>query len=169
MGRAFRRYGFEGATMSVLSRETGLGRSSLYHYFPTGKSGMALSALSRVEAFLRDGIGPLLLGGGPVMESGRAAVDAFLRYYEGGSLGCLVGAFSLQDCPPEVTERTRAVTESWIDQFEAFYRRRNADHPRRTASDAIAAIQGALVLSGLRNDNHLLRETLEKYLLTTER
>ena len=35
-----RRDGFEGASLSVLSEATGLGRSSLYHHFPDGKSDM---------------------------------------------------------------------------------------------------------------------------------
>ena len=38
---AFRQYGYEGATLSLLSQASGLGKASLYHYFPGGKSEMA--------------------------------------------------------------------------------------------------------------------------------
>ncbi|MEM8810542.1 MAG: TetR/AcrR family transcriptional regulator, partial [Cyanobacteria bacterium P01_G01_bin.38] len=30
----FRRYGYEGASLSMLSKATGLGKASLYHHFP---------------------------------------------------------------------------------------------------------------------------------------
>jgi TetR/AcrR family transcriptional regulator, lmrAB and yxaGH operons repressor len=165
VSRVFRRHGFEGATMSVLSKETGLGRSSLYHHFPDGKAGMALAALTRVETFLRDKIAPLTQGIEPAQGRGQAMVMLFLDYYENGSLGCIIGAFSLQDCPPEVTIRARAVIELWIDQFAAFYAKTAVADPRRSALDAIAAIQGALVLSALSDEPNLLRFTLESYLV----
>ena len=41
---AFREHGYEGASLSILSQATGLGRSSLYHYFPNGKTDMAQAA-----------------------------------------------------------------------------------------------------------------------------
>lgn len=53
IARTFRRHGYEGASMKLLSQETKFGRSSLYHYFPTGKIGMALAALDQVERFFR--------------------------------------------------------------------------------------------------------------------
>ncbi len=40
----FRRRGYEGATLSVLSRACGLGKASLYHHFPGGKDEMAARA-----------------------------------------------------------------------------------------------------------------------------
>ena len=37
LAEAFRQYGFEGASLSMLSEATGLGNGSLYHFFPGGK------------------------------------------------------------------------------------------------------------------------------------
>lgn len=54
IGRVFRRYGYEGASLSILSRETGLGRSSLHHFFPGGKEDMAMAVLDLAERFVRD-------------------------------------------------------------------------------------------------------------------
>lgn len=45
--RVFREDGYEGASLARLSKATGLGRSSLYHYFPGGKSEMALAVIER--------------------------------------------------------------------------------------------------------------------------
>ena len=38
--QTFRQHGYEGASLSMLSQASGLGRSSLYHYFPNGKKEM---------------------------------------------------------------------------------------------------------------------------------
>src|SRR5262245_55204338 len=46
LAEVFRRHGYEGATLSELARVTGLGKASLYHHFPGGKSEMA-EALAR--------------------------------------------------------------------------------------------------------------------------
>ena len=45
----FRAYGYEGATLSRISKATGLGRASLYHHFPKGKQSMAQAVLNYVN------------------------------------------------------------------------------------------------------------------------
>ena len=42
----FRRYGYEGATLTRLSEATGLGKASLYHHFPKGKEEIAAAVLN---------------------------------------------------------------------------------------------------------------------------
>lgn len=159
VGRTFRRYGYEGATMSLFSQETGLGRSSLYHHFPAGKVGMAHAALDRVEHFLRDDLGPLV-GPGAGGDQGGTVARLLLEHFENGSLGCLLGAFSLQGCPPDVAERVRVVMELWIGQFETLFRNRIDDKARAHAERAVAAIQGALILATIQQDPEPVRCTL---------
>ena len=47
----FRRTGFDGATLSKISEETGLGKASLYHHFPAGKIQMVEDVLRFVIFF----------------------------------------------------------------------------------------------------------------------
>ena len=54
---AFRRKGYDGASLADLSAATGLGRSSLYHYFPGGKEEMARAVLDRADAWPRGAVG----------------------------------------------------------------------------------------------------------------
>ena len=59
----FRRDGYDGASLAQWSAVTGLGKSSLYHHFPGGKSDMALQVLAHMAAGLeRDLLAPT---GGP--------------------------------------------------------------------------------------------------------
>ncbi|HKX35432.1 MAG TPA: TetR/AcrR family transcriptional regulator, partial [Rhizorhapis sp.] len=37
LGEVFREHGFEGASLAIISARTGLGKGSLYHFFPGGK------------------------------------------------------------------------------------------------------------------------------------
>ena len=51
-----RRCGYDGASLAKLSKATGLGKSSLYHYFPAGKDDMVRAVLDHVGSQLRDGL-----------------------------------------------------------------------------------------------------------------
>ena len=73
----FRTSGYDCASLSELSESTGLGRSSLYHYFPGGKQDMAKQVLAHLEAGLRDELfGPLDQPGSPKSKLDSAAPPA---------------------------------------------------------------------------------------------
>ena len=48
----FRYYGYEGATISLLSEATGLKKASLYYHFQGGKEEMAKAVLDYVKNWL---------------------------------------------------------------------------------------------------------------------
>ena len=50
--KTFRTSGYDGASLARLSESTGIGRSSLYHYFPGGKEEMAQAVLAHANAWL---------------------------------------------------------------------------------------------------------------------
>ena len=52
--RVVRRHGYDGASLAELSKATGLGKSSLYHYFPDGKDDMVRAVLEHLESQLRE-------------------------------------------------------------------------------------------------------------------
>ena len=52
----FRTYGYEGATLARISESTGLGRASLYHYFPGGKDEMAREVLGVAQGWLAQNV-----------------------------------------------------------------------------------------------------------------
>ena len=53
LANTFRLHGFEGASLSVISAETGLGKGSLYNFFPGGKEEMARAVLDEVNTWFR--------------------------------------------------------------------------------------------------------------------
>src|SRR3954469_22668198 len=48
LGEVFREHGFEGASLSLIGERTGLGKGSLYLFFPGGKEEMATAVLAEI-------------------------------------------------------------------------------------------------------------------------
>ena len=79
----FRDHGYEGASLTELSRATGLGKSSLYHYFPGGKEDMARAVLDFVDAWFAQNVFAPLQGKGAPRERLQRMLDAMDGLYGG--------------------------------------------------------------------------------------
>lgn len=160
VARCFRRLGYEGASMTLLSEATGLGRSSLYYHFPGGKEEMAQAALDRVEALLSKDISEALSGEGSWKARETAMFDVLSSYYEEGELGCLLGSLSRQDAPEAIATRVRALIQLWIDKLASFIAEQGDAEPRRRAERQVALIQGSLIMSSATCDRTYFQRAL---------
>lgn len=145
----FREVGYEAATLSRLSKATGLVRASLYHYFPDGKEGMAAAVLAHANAWLEERVlGPLAGPGSPAQR-----LDAMARaldgYYAGGRDGCLLGLLSQGDARDLFQEHVRDAMQRWSGAIAALLEDAGlpADISRDRGEDAVIQVQGALVVS----------------------
>lgn len=170
IARAFRRYGYEGTSLSVLSAETGLGRSSLYHYFPGGKADMAMAVLGLAERSVRD---VLMASLSDPTASGHA-VDTFIGhlrdYYDGGTIGCLYGVLTLHDCPPPIGARVAALTRDWMAGLAAYLVVRGDPEAQGNAEKLIRHLQGGLVVALATRDPEQFEAALRdmRSILVTE-
>ncbi|MBI3726093.1 TetR/AcrR family transcriptional regulator [bacterium] len=160
----FRRVGYEGASLSELSRATGLGRASLYHHFPGGKEEMAREVFRWLgEVIASEFVAPLAASGRPRARLERW-VEGVARIYAGGSKSCLLGAMVLGG-GSEIFARELA--EAFRAQLRALERLlveagANPAEARRRAENALGRIQGALVLGrGLQLPRHFRRVLAE--------
>jgi AcrR family transcriptional regulator len=147
--KVFRDYGYEGASLSLISKATGLGRSSLYHYFPNGKDDMAEAALERATLLMREQAIAPLAGSEPPRERLRRFTQGLDQFYASGSSSCLINVFGIGDAAnkfqPELAERLRRLIralagvaeEAGVAPAEAALR----------AEDVLIALHGALVVS----------------------
>ncbi len=162
LGEVFREHGFEGACLSVISRRTGLGKGSLYNFFPGGKEEMAAAVLATADQWFAANVLARLDGdlGGDLGGSDDAGVDGGRKrvaamfddlegYFRSGHRVCVVGVFALGGIRDHFGPQIRAHFQRWIDSLDRALRQSGlaAGDARATAEEVVAGIQGALVLA----------------------
>ncbi|HEX7986494.1 MAG TPA: TetR/AcrR family transcriptional regulator [Duganella sp.] len=162
LAEVFRAYGYEGASLARISEGTGLGKGSIYNFFPGGKEEMADAVLADIDNWFRERVFQPLRH-----DAGRGVADmltAVGRYFLSGRKVCLVGVFALGHERDRFAERVRAYFAEWIDALALALERggRAAGVARELAEDAVGAIQGALVLARAADEPELFMRTLER-------
>ena len=149
LAEVFREHGYEGASLSLISKATGLGKGSLYHFFPGGKEEMAVAVLAEIDGWFEANVfRPLRETNDP-----RAAVATMFattaEYFRSGRRVCLVGALSLSDARDRFAGRLRDYFARWVEALTAALAR--AGHGPKAAGaiaeEAVGGIQGAVVLA----------------------
>jgi AcrR family transcriptional regulator len=159
-----RRSGYDGASLAELSKATGLGKSSLYHYFPDGKDDMVRAVLDHLETQLRDSIFAPLRSAGPARRRVEAMVKTVDEYYRGGREACVLGNLVLGTSRTRFRRQLQAIFDEWIDALagalvDAGLSRAIA---RARAEDAVIRIEGALVLAGAMGDVSVFGRALKQ-------
>lgn len=160
----FRRDGYDGASLATLSAATGLGKSSLYHYFPGGKEDMANQVLDLVDAWLqRELIEPLA---GPGTPAARLAgmLDTVAGFYDDGAKACILGRLAASVSRARFQPRLERLFRAWIDALARLLVAGGVPRAaaRTRAEDAVIRIQGALVLCDGLADQAPFRRVLRQ-------
>ncbi|MCW8883873.1 MAG: TetR/AcrR family transcriptional regulator [Motiliproteus sp.] len=146
----FRQHGYEGASLAILSKETGLGRSSLYHHFPNGKVDMAKASLEWVmESFAAMVLQPLKEAGQTPLQQLENCASGMAEFYGDGNRSCLINIFSVGMAGTLFQKYLAERVIGLIEIFAEFARQAGvpeADAKAR-AERLVIEIQGALVLS----------------------
>lgn len=154
LAEVFREHGFEGASLALISERTGLGKGSLYHFFPGGKEEMAAAVLDDIDRWFEKHLFA------PLREDpdARSAVRAMFRtvedYFRSGQRVCLVGAFALGGVRDRFASRINAYFGVWLQVLADALQRCGKDRriARALAEDVVAGVQGALVAGRALND-----------------
>ena len=145
----FRRSGFDGATLSKISQETGLGKASLYHHFPGGKIQMAEEVLRFVEDWNSRNLIASLRGKGKPKQKFKNIMSTFNSMYEGGKAGCLIGALVPEDAFSIYQDQIKRILVNWIEAIANVLVEYGIEQKESLirAEDAVAKIQGALIVA----------------------
>ena len=145
----FRHAGYEGVSIGDISRATGLGRSSLYHYFPGGKADMATVVVGFAKVWLGAHVLAPLRRAAPLETRIDAMLAAVHRFYHGGAAPCLVASMLLSRGRDPVDTDVGALIRDWIDALTETLEREGFDKARAAerATAAIVGIEGALVVA----------------------
>lgn len=154
LAEVFRAHGYEGATLALIGEATGLGKGSLYHFFPGGKQQMAAEVLSDIDAWFEANVFlPLRTGDDPARAI-AGMIEAVTEYFKSGGRVCLVGVVALGAARDSFATEVHNYFARWGEALAGALRRQG-DTPataRRKSDDALLVIQGALVLTRARDD-----------------
>lgn len=158
----FRQHGYDGATLSKISEATGLGKASLYHYFPGGKEEMAHAVLDTLERWFDAQTSVPLRQAGSLKERLRAMGQKLYEAYEGGSQPCLYAILMTASTRDAFSDRVAQLMMSLIAAIAKAFEDEGytPEASRRKGEDAAILIQGALILSQVLKDNHVFARTI---------
>ena len=164
LGEIFREQGFAGASLSEITVRTGLGKGSLYHFFPNGKQEMAEAVLDDITTWFEKNVF-LPLRENKNSKSGiKKMFEEVNKYFYSGERICLVGAFALDDTRDQFATKVNTYFTSWTKSLSIALKRNgyNKKEAIETAEDVIASIQGALVLARSQDDPKVFTRTLKR-------
>ncbi len=159
----FRQEGYEGVTISTVSKATGLGKSSLYHYFPQGKEQMAKEVLEHIDAAVQEYfVGPLMGKGSPE-EKLKLMSKNIEQFYEGGRKGCLVEGLTLGATSAPFQKMIATSLESWLDAMAQVATASGVSKKlaRHRAEGALVAIEGSLITSRALNNYEIFNREIK--------
>ena len=162
--RVVRRHGYDGASLAELSKATGLGKSSLYHYFPDGKDDMVRAVLEHLESQLRETVFEPLRRPGPARRRVEEMVDTVDAFYRGGREACVLGNLVLGTSRSRFRSKLEAIFNEWIDALSGALIDAGLSKAvaRARAEDAVMRVEGALILAGAMNDASLFARAVRQ-------
>ena len=164
ISQVFRRYGYEGATMSRISAATGLERASLYHRFPGGKDEMVAAAAAAGNTWFGEHVlQPLFQSGNPTDQL-KVVCQRLREFYDDGRLPCVLESLSLPAGSEELHRALGSSLDAWLEAFTQLARKSGCSPAaaRDRAEQAIIEIEGSMVLARVRGDSGPFLRTIRK-------
>lgn len=164
LAEVFREHGFDGASLSLITARTGLGKGSLYHFFPGGKAEMAQAVLDEIAAWFEAKVfAPLEQAQNP--QNGiKLMFEAVDTYFRSGKQICLVGAFALNQTRDRFADTVSAYFERWASALAHALNKAGvtSDRAETLTEETLVRIQGALILARARSDPPTFSRTLQR-------
>jgi len=158
----FRTYGYEGASLARIGAGTGLGKGSLYHFFPGGKEEMAAAVLAHIDLWFQQHVyTPLRANPDPRLGIAHMFRET-KRYFLSGQKVCLIGVFALGNERDRFAVAVKSYFVDWAAALSDALLRDGHDAAAAAAlsEDTVGGIQGALVLARAMNRPKLFAGTL---------
>jgi AcrR family transcriptional regulator len=146
----FRDRGFDGASLAEIANATGLGKSSLYHYFRGGKDEMAVAVLERIDAWMNAKVLAALRSAGAPKARLRSMLRVIDEFYVGGRNACVLGNLVVGGSRVKFQDYLASAFSGWIAALRALAIEAGVPGPeaQHRAEDAVVRIEGALIVAG---------------------
>lgn len=164
LGELFREFGFSGTSLSEITIRTGLGKGSLYHFFPQGKTEMAEAVLEEIHLWFEENVYTSLRESKDSSLAIESMFKEVHRYFDSGNRICLVGAFALDSTRDQFSEKVYAYFNAWVQALSVALIRTGftKNEAKLVSEDVVGGIQGALVLARSMDDPKIFARTLKR-------
>ena len=164
LGEIFREYGFTGTSLAEITHRTGLGKGSLYHFFPNGKKEMAEVVLDDIANWFEDNVYLPLRESKNPKHGIKTMFKAVDDYFYSGKRICLIGAFFFFFTREQFAYILNSYFTSWNEALACALKRDGlaSKQAKDIAEDVVASIQGALVLARSQNDPKVFTRALKR-------
>ena len=160
----FRQYGYEGVTLSLISKKTGLGKASLYHHFPNGKEEMAIDIVEDIMLKIKNTQKEIEDRELNPKDSLKEFLNFLSEFYDNGKKTCIIDVLSLESTPKKIIHNVQIVLKTLLEYFEFLFKRLgyNPKKSHEKSKETLILIQGALVLTRSFNDESAFIYAIEK-------
>jgi AcrR family transcriptional regulator len=160
----FREHGYHGTSYAQIIKVSGLGKGSLYNYFPGGKEDIAKAILKQIDCWFEENIfAPLYTNNDPEIVLGEmfTTVDT---YFASGQRICLLGSFALYDAKKQFSAEIKSYFQRWIKALSTYLQKQGLSETesQNLAYIAIVAIQGGLVMAQAMDDTDIFRQAISE-------
>ena len=164
LAEVFREHGYEGATLSRINARTGLGRGSLYHFFPGGKEDMAAAVLAEIDTWFEQHVFEPLRRADEPERAIEQMFDAVMTYFHSGGRVCLIGAFALTDARERFAAEVAGYFSRWIEALANAMRQAGVveNMAAALAEDTVLGIQGAIVIARSLDDRVVFERAMQR-------
>jgi TetR/AcrR family transcriptional regulator, lmrAB and yxaGH operons repressor len=158
----FRDRGYDGASLADLSAATGLGRSSLYHHFPSGKDEMAEAAVDHARSWIEAKITAVAGGSGPPAKRLETILSALSELYDDGRNFCVLGQLAAASNRIPFRKKLGSSFEIWIAALAklAMESGLSESDAYERAEEAVTRLQGAILLAAANDDRAPFRRAI---------
>ncbi len=158
----FRKKGYDGASYADLLEATGLVKASLYHRFPGGKEEMVNAILSEVDRHFAEYVLAPALEEGEPRERARRMAHRLREFYDSGKAWCLLDTLTLAESRSTLGHAKKSM-EFWVERFARVGREAglSVGEATKRAEEAVAAIEGGLVVARVLNNRRPFLRVLE--------
>ncbi len=150
----FRQYGYDGVSLSKIAQATQLGKASLYHHFPGGKTEMLQATLVYSQQWFEENVLAALRSEGEAIDRLQRMCNHLSYLYAQGEQPCLIATLTTGVAQGVFHEPVRQRLQALLEGIATVLIESGlpAVIARQRAEDALITIQGALILSrGLKN------------------
>lgn len=151
----FREYGYNACSLSIISKHTGLGKSSLYHFFPNGKKEMLETVLKSIEQWFEANVFTELEKCSDPYQGICHMIDNCSDYFHSGQRACLLGALSLSLCDDEFKKASSEYFQRWHQAIVTALESHHIYHAQAISESILCEIQGAITLTKSLDDANL--------------